>query len=134
MAEGLQPLRRLGDLRVADRLRPVRRYADPQHPEAHPVANRPASPVCPRPAPLELEPWHALPCPVIEIVRSTFALTLSPGHHPVEGDRPGVNQWSESWKAGSRFSLNAPMPSARSGWTAERQCASIMMAIACSTG
>src|ERR1700748_1799600 len=67
-----------------------RRGAAAQHPDAHPVANRPASPVCPRPAPLELEPWHPLPCPVIEIVRSTFALTLSPGHHPAEGDSERV--------------------------------------------
>src|ERR1051326_8531117 len=99
MAEGLQPRRRPGDLRVADPLRPIRRYADPQHPDAHPVANRPASPVCPRPAPLGLEPWHSLPCPVIEIVRSTFALTLSPGHHPAEGDSgslPGRNVVQET--------------------------------------
>ena len=35
---------------------------------------------------------------------------------------------------GSRPSLNAPIPSMRSGWTAERQWASIMIAIACSIG
>src|SRR5215475_1144715 len=95
MAEGLQAHRRPGDLRVTDRLRPVRRYADPQHPDAHPVANRPASPVCPRPAPLGLEPWHPLPCPVIEIVRSTFAPTLSPGitrQRVIVARSPGANR------------------------------------------
>jgi hypothetical protein len=95
MAEGLQPHRRLGDLRGADRRRPVRQYAAPQHPDAHPVANRLASPVYPRPAPLGLEPWHPLPCPVINSVRSTFAPDLSPGHHPAEGDSdslPGANR------------------------------------------
>ncbi len=43
-------------------------------------------------------------------------------------------QKSGSSKVGSRRSLNAPMPSARSGWTADRQCASIMIAMACSIG
>src|SRR5213078_3174903 len=45
-----------------------------------------------------------------------------------------TDQKSGSWNVGSRSSLKAPMPSMRSGWTAERQCASIMIAIACSIG
>src|SRR5690348_15180272 len=106
MAEGLQPHRRAGDLRVAGRRRPVRRCAAQQRQDAHPVANRPASPVCPRPAPLELEPWHPLPCPVIEIVRSTFALSLSPGHHPAEGDSDSLPGAISAASAGDRVTVS----------------------------
>ncbi len=115
MAEGLQPHRRLGDLRVADRCRPVRRCAAQQHQDAHPVANRPASPVCPRPAPLELEPWHPLPCPVIEIVRSTFALTLSSGHHPAEGDSDSLRSVSRGVHAARCRSEVAAWPHGSAG-------------------
>ncbi len=65
---------------------------------------------------------------VVEILRECH------GEPPCGGVWVRRDQKSESRKVGSRPSLKAPIPSTRSGWTAERQCASIMIAIACSIG
>ena len=59
---------------------------------------------------------------------------LQPSREPPQIERVVDSVVGVAGSVGSRSSLNAPIPSMRSGCTAERQWASIMIAIACSVG